>query len=567
MSSEFIKFELLPSGNIRLIPNAIQYESPSFVGYEDDFFQFFSIKKASALWSRAKGQKSLHSNRDYQVGILYEDNVGRYSSVFESALNSTYISSDKSDDINSLKVTIPPSMKAPEWASRYKFLVKQNKTNYETIFSTKSYIDEETGRYWILLDGEQSNKVSIGQELIVKKDGSGAVISDVKTTVLDVSSKATGDLYDGVVGSYSPSGVYASMSPDGWGVVQGNLTLFTNNQYSAGQGSGPFFYFQNGYPIDIFYPVHDTVSGDNWTVQNGDVVVISFSFVRRGASSGCDNEVCFFNEEYVSGGDYSNLRDFWVQEPVDISSIDCSQTTNPLGANTTIFEQDLIAAPSGLIPNPQLNIDGVNQIVFNIDSNGRLYLRLIAGSEDCGKLSIITCNIQIIRATGLLVFETKPTISSDNIYFENEQSFPITSNGFHTSGSIFDDQSQSASQDGIVNLTFFNCFTFLNGVESYKINDSILGKFFYLGQRVTSVPYEDYKEVRRDASITYSGSYNEHSNINRTNEFNLGLANYKDCEISYGPIQVLHGRGTDLLTLQEDRISYISLGKKPTYRC
>jgi hypothetical protein len=55
--------------------------------------------------------------------------------------------------------------------------------------------------------------------------------------------------------------------------------------------------------------------------------------------------------------------------------------------------------------------------------------------------------------------------------------------------------------------------------------------------------------------------YNEQNNINRTNEFNLGLSNYKDCEASYGPIQVLHGRNTDLLTLQEDRISYVAVGK------
>jgi hypothetical protein len=111
----------------------------------------------------------------------------------------------------------------------------------------------------------------------------------------------------------------------------------------------------------------------------------------------------------------------------------------------------------------------------------------------------------------------------------------------------------------MVNLGFFNCYCFFNGVESYKIKDSITGKKIYLGNRVTAVSEQDYKEIRRGASITYSGVYNSQNNVNKLNEFNLGLANYKDCEESYGPIQVLHSRRVDILTLQEDRISYVGV--------
>jgi hypothetical protein len=558
--SDFIKFEVLPNGDIHLVPNALQFEHPDASNPDTtDYYVFYKIKRVSVSWSREIGQRSLHSNRDYQIGILYEDSEGRYSPVFESNINSVFIPASKSDDINSIKVTIPSSMKAPSWASRYKFLAKQNKTDYETIFSTKSYIDDDTGRYWVLLDGEQSNKVSVGQELIVKKDGAGPTVSEVITTVLDVKSLPTGDLYDQIAGNFSPSGVYASMSPDGWNIEQGNLTTFTSGQYVSGQDSNSIFsgYLPTGYPADIAYPVHDS-NGDSWRIQSGDVVNISFSFVRRGDGNACGDEICFFNERYISSGEYADLRDFWIQQPVDLSLVDCSETNDISGANQTTFDQNEIVLP--LIPITNSNIDGVNQITFGRTSNNRLYLVLISGSKNCGRRSIIKCKIEIVRNSGLLVFETNPTITNNDIYFENEQSFPIV-NGYHLSGDLFDDQDQSAVQDGIVNLSFFNCFTFLNGVESYKFKDSLTGKKFYLGQRVTSVSDEDYKEIRREASITYSGVYNEQSNINRTNEFNLGLANYKDCEISYGPIQVLHGRSTDLLTLQEDRISYVSLGK------
>ena len=37
--------------------------------------------------------------------------------------------------------------------------------------------------------------------------------------------------------------------------------------------------------------------------------------------------------------------------------------------------------------------------------------------------------------------------------------------------------------------------------------------------------------------------------------------NFKDCEVTYGSIEVLHGRDTDIMCLQEDKISYVLTGK------
>jgi hypothetical protein len=55
--------------------------------------------------------------------------------------------------------------------------------------------------------------------------------------------------------------------------------------------------------------------------------------------------------------------------------------------------------------------------------------------------------------------------------------------------------------------------------------------------------------------------YNFESNVNKLNEFNLGLLNYKYLEVSFGPIYVLDGRETDVLVLQEDKISYVLANK------
>ena len=72
---------------------------------------------------------------------------------------------------------------------------------------------------------------------------------------------------------------------------------------------------------------------------------------------------------------------------------------------------------------------------------------------------------------------------------------------------------------------------------------------------------QDYKRIRRFADITYSGVYNFESNVNKLNEFNLGLLNYKYLEAAFGPIYVLDGRETDVLVLQEDKISYVLASK------
>jgi hypothetical protein len=77
---------------------------------------------------------------------------------------------------------------------------------------------------------------------------------------------------------------------------------------------------------------------------------------------------------------------------------------------------------------------------------------------------------------------------------------------------------------------------FGNGVESFKIQDTLTGKSFTLGSN-PKLENKRYKRINRYADITYSGVFNSSSNVNKLNEFNLSLANFKDdIDKSYGPI-------------------------------
>ena len=184
----------------------------------------------------------------------------------------------------------------------------------------------------------------------------------------------------------------------------------------------------------------------------------------------------------------------------------------------------------------------------------------IKGTKACGfsvaKSSYVKGYCKIISPNGGVVFETEPAQAKPDIWYENEQSFPIV-NGFHT-GNTAD---QTGSQAASVALSFQNCISFGNGVESYRINDSIIGRKMKLGNRVTSTQAQDYKQAHRFADLTYSGVINDESNINRLNEFNGGLLNFKACEDSFGPIEVIDARRTDILVLQEDKISTVLAGK------
>jgi hypothetical protein len=72
---------------------------------------------------------------------------------------------------------------------------------------------------------------------------------------------------------------------------------------------------------------------------------------------------------------------------------------------------------------------------------------------------------------------------------------------------------------------------------------------------------EDYEEERKYASLTYSGLYRGDSSINRLNEFNLSIANFKNLDQAYGPVRKLFARDSDLLVLHQDKVTLVLYGK------
>lgn len=106
----------------------------------------------------------------------------------------------------------------------------------------------------------------------------------------------------------------------------------------------------------------------------------------------------------------------------------------------------------------------------------------------------------------------------------------------------------------------YNAYTWGNGHESNRIKDDFNQSTLEYSPRATSV-IEDYEERHNKEALTYSGVYRETTSINRLNEFNLSIANFKYLDKSFGSVQKIYARDTDLLTFQENKVSSVLFGK------
>ena len=115
--------------------------------------------------------------------------------------------------------------------------------------------------------------------------------------------------------------------------------------------------------------------------------------------------------------------------------------------------------------------------------------------------------------------------------------------------------------DGVKDLPWFNCYSFGNGVESDRVRDDYNQVTIDNGPKASTTLDEPYLEERRGSGLIYSGIYNSISGINNLNQFIQAEKITKDLNPTYGSIQKLHTRDTDLITLCEDKVLKVQANK------
>ena len=116
-----------------------------------------------------------------------------------------------------------------------------------------------------------------------------------------------------------------------------------------------------------------------------------------------------------------------------------------------------------------------------------------------------------------------------------------------------------------VTLPWFNAYSFGNGVESNRIRDDYNQVTIDKGPKVSAVLEEPYAEEHRSSGFIYSGIYNSMSGVNNLNQFIQAEKITKDLNPSYGSIQKLFARDTDLVTFCEDKVFKVLANKDALY--
>ena len=116
-----------------------------------------------------------------------------------------------------------------------------------------------------------------------------------------------------------------------------------------------------------------------------------------------------------------------------------------------------------------------------------------------------------------------------------------------------------------VGLGWHNCYAFGNGVESNRIRDTFNSVFIDKGPKVSTTLEEGYEQERRKYGLIYSGLYNSISGVNNLNQFIQAEKITKEVNPTYGSIQKLHTRDSDLVTLCEDKVLRILANKDAVF--
>lgn len=489
--------------------------------------------------NRAGIGKSAKTNRNYAVDIVYKDEFKRTTTVLTSLNDTVYIPQLYSDQTNKLQITIPH--KPPVWAKYFSVVVKSNPLSYQQIMITQFFQD---GNFtWCLLQGDNKDKVKAG-DLLIPKLAPFPITKVNYITVLEVRDQEKDFLELNVDDEgnelIEPSGVYMKIRPTGIDMDASKVEIHTDKASNSAKGDNyPKIY------LDLF---SEDILGTmtHLAIPQGTYINLKLSVFRKTSRQTYNNYD--YEKEFYANTNYSTIEE-WFNDTVLNGAVNFSYKINNVEQTPEDLQANLV------IKKGTLNtIWGIKYLTEN--PSGQAYLEFTSNRRGSASRSAYVNGEILVRiGQGEFIFETSPKEIDNNAYFE-AQEFEIINN-YHLGNT----QDQDISNDAIIELDFFNCFVFGNGVESYRVRDSLLGNSLNIDTRPNSTSIEPYRAIRRFADWTYGEAFIESVGINGINVFNLSTANFKEGDKQYGSIQILHTRDTDIISIQERKAFRLLFGK------
>ena len=327
-----------------------------------------------------------------------------------------------------------------------------------------------------------------------------------------------------------------------WAPAKSQATMYSNLNDHVNDGSSGFI------PTQMEIMEDHTSVGDDQKVVSKNPVIWETEPKRDSDLDIYYEASGSYNINILGTTDNPTLR---IGSYVRISKSNPSYHTNPVVNGKTWHQRNnldghTIAANSGDDSLPGSN----SPVIINI-SNG-IYLTLGDTADVNGDLSIEDGTILdvIFKGTRIEVVVSGALQGSngDNSFSDGGKQITINNN-FHGNK---------------VSLDWYNCYVFGDdiGVESNRIRDDFNGVRIDNGPKASTTVVEgSYKQERIKSGLIYSGLYNSIAGLNNLNQFIVGEKITKNLNPTYGSIQKLHARNTDLVTLCENKVLKILANK------
>ena len=162
-------------------------------GYDIEDNNIPEISVTSSITNRTSsigvGEKSIKSERTYQVGVVYSDYFQRETPVFSSKKSSAIINKIQADSINYLSARIDSI--PPDWATHYKYFIKETSNEYYNLALDRFYIAKDDS-VWLSFPSSERNKIQEERYITLKKkhDSDDFVKEEAKYRILDIQNEA-----------------------------------------------------------------------------------------------------------------------------------------------------------------------------------------------------------------------------------------------------------------------------------------------------------------------------------------------------------------------------------------
>lgn len=446
--------------------------------------------------------------------------------------------------VNKLQVKLPDTFKAPEFATKLKFVVRSEPLNYELIYP--NIIKKVGNKLYIKLDDANVNKVKEGDYIIpvsTEQEYKEYYVDEVRVFTKDEGYVSESGLY-AVIKIGSELEVIENIGTD----VKVGLPRISVGSYYLSQ-------FARIYPLDYAGTVDDQdfINNDG---HRSRVYYSSFGLIQKG--SYFDLFIQYTYGDIDSSMASNNFTAFTTVKPVIISQqIYAERDYANIGElikekfidyRFTLTEYTGIPDPYLEINTNDLYADFCRDYLANI-----FYMKL-----DSINLAVKqTSFIKLKRGFQPITFRTKNQNNTEEVFFyETSKTYQIIN------GNIIADN--TIGTDKIFDINFYNGYSWGDGTESYKIRDEFNANSLNFNFRGTSYEINGYKAKYRN-DITWSGKYNETLGINQLGNFNATEINWKEVPLQCGIAERLISSDNNLTIYCENKVALAMYEKSILY--